>query len=359
MKPFALLIKPAGPDCNFACPHCFYLPKMATCAPGPHRMSDRILEHLIKSYMALKLPVSSFIWQGGEPTLRGLDFYTSVVELQKKYGTGRQIVSNSLQTNGLLLDDKWCGFLRQYKWLVGISIDGPRELHDRYRKDAAGAGSFERAMAGVEACRRNQVQFNILTLITDNNCGLADELFDFYISQKFRFVQLIPCAGKGYAPGPEEFGELLCRIFDRWLANGPAKLSIRLFDSLMMHALSGRQSDCTFGSCCDDYVVIEHDGGVYPCDFFVEEAWRLGNMMDTPIERLAACQKRQEFAAKKRQKSNKCLVCRWNELCSGGCMKDRLAAGGWGQPSCFCPAYRQLFDHAMPRLTEIAAGLLR
>jgi len=359
VKPFALLIKPAGPDCNLTCPHCFYSRKSALFAPGPHRMRNDVLERLVKDYLGLRFRANSFIWQGGEPTLMGLSFYKSVVELQSEHGAGGQVVSNSLQTNGMFLDDAWCRLLKEYKWLVGISLDGPQDLHDHYRKDAVGNGSFEKAMAGVEACRRNQVHFNILTLVTDNNCHSADRLFDFYVQRGFRFVQLIPCAEKGYSPQPQELGAFLCAVFDRWLAHGPGKMSVRLFDSLMMFALNGRHSDCTFGNGCDDYLVVEHDGSVYPCDFFVDDAWRLGNIMETPIEKLAASEKRQEFASRKRRKSNKCLVCRWNELCSGGCPKDRLAAGGWSEPSCFCEAYKQLFEHAMPRLTQLAAGLQR
>jgi uncharacterized protein len=359
VKPFALLVKPAGADCNLACPHCFYSSRKSTPDAGSRRMSRELLERLVEDYLKLRSAASTFMWQGGEPTLMGLDFYREAVELQKKYGQSGQVVSNSLQTNGVLLDDEWCRFLREYKWLVGISIDGPKELHDHYRKDCGGSGSFEKAMAGVEACRKNRVEFNILTLITENNCSAADDLFNFHVREKFGFVQLIPCSEKGYSAKPEQFGKFLCRYFDRWVASGPQRMSVRLFDSLMMYALSGEHSDCTFGSCCDGYVVVEHDGDVYPCDFFVEEDWRLGNITESPIEQLAGSEKRQEFSAKKRARGNKCLVCRWCGVCQGGCMKDRLVMGGWSEPSHWCQGYRQVFEYAMPRLTQIAAGMQR
>ena len=237
MQPFAVLVKPVGPDCNLACSYCFYSKKHSMFGEGPHRMSYTILGSLIRSYMAAGMRASSLTWQGGEPMLMGLDFYRRVVELQKEYGRSGQVVSNSLQTNGMLLDDEWCRFLLEYKWLLGISIDGPRELHDHYRKDSAGGGTFDEVMEGVEACRRNRVQFNVLTLITNSNCGAVDELFDFYAREEFKFVQLIPCVEKDrngviaeYSVGPEQLGEFWCEFFDRWLANGPQKMSVRLFD---------------------------------------------------------------------------------------------------------------------------------
>ncbi len=322
-------------------------------------MTDEVLQHLIKSYLSLRQPQSSFAWQGGEPSLMGLDFYKRVIELQQKFGAPSQVVSNSFQTNGILLDDDWCRFFRRYKWLVGISLDGPKELHDHYRKNAGGEGSFDKVMCAIEACRRNNVEFNILTLITDRNCNKANELFDFYVKNRYEFVQHIPSATAGYSPQQEEFGRFLCRFFDLWYMQAIEWMRVRLFDSLILHILDNGHFDCTFGTRCDEYIAVEHNGDVYPCDFFVEEAWRLGNLMETPIEKLAASPLRQDFAARKRKKSDKCLICRWNELCCGGCPKDRLAAGSWTEPSCFCQAYKMFFEHAMSRLTAIAAEMAR
>ena len=181
MQPFSLLIKPAGPDCNLSCPYCFYSAKDAMFDGKTHRMSQDTLERLISDYLALRLPISSFAWQGGEPTLMGLKFYKTVVELQKQFGQDGQRVSNALQTNGILLDPQWCKFLSEYKFLVGISLDGPKEYHDYYRVDYTGNGTFDRVLTAIHNCRRYKVEFNVLVLLNNLNVIAPDELFVFFV----------------------------------------------------------------------------------------------------------------------------------------------------------------------------------
>jgi len=364
MQAFTLLIKPSGSECNLDCKYCFYKDRAPEVGQGRQRMSEETLEKLVKDYLGLRFGVSGFAWQGGEPTLMGLEFYKKAVVFQKKYGTAGQEVSNALQTNGILLDEKWCRFLHENKFLAGISIDGPRELHDYYRVDHSGGGSFDKVMRAIETCREYKVEFNTLTLVNNKNVERPDELFDFFIENGIRYLQFIPCfetePGTGkvadFSVRPEQYGEFLCRTFDRWYEYGPGKLSIRDFDSTLGYCLSGKHTICTFDKQCSQYIVVEHTGDCFCCDFFVEEKWRLGNIFETPIEKLATSSKKRSFARAKQNLCNKCLVCRAVDFCRGGCMKDRVGGEG-GRESYFCESYRRFFDYAMPRFMEIAAKI--
>jgi len=366
MQPFTLLIKPSGSDCNIDCQYCFYKCRAPEIGQGRQRMSDEVLERLVTDYMKLRFQMSGFAWQGGEPTLMGLDFYKQVVELQKAHGVSGQEVGNSLQTNAILLDnDEWCEFLRDSKFLVGVSIDGPRELHDHYRLDLGGHGTWDRVMRAIERMKAFDVQYNTLSLVNKLTADHPDEVFDFLIDLPMRYLQFIPCVEvdpetdeiAGFSVTPKQYGDFMCRIFDRWVDFGPQRLSIRDFDSILSHCAGGRHTICTFDRQCSQYIVIEHTGDVYPCDFFVDPQWHLGNICETPIETLAASARKKAFARKKQNLCNKCLVCRHLALCRGGCMKDRAPfdQDNLGRESYLCESYRQFFDYAMPRFMQLAA----
>ena len=367
MQPFTLLIKPSGSDCNLNCKYCFYKDRAPEVGHGKQRMSNEVLEKLIKDYIKLSFPVSGFSWQGGEPTLMGLDFYKRAVELQKKYGASGQQVSNALQTNAILLDDKWCKFMHDNKFLVGISIDGPKEFHDYYRVDHSGRGSFDKVMKAIETCKKYKVEFNTLILLNDKNVGHPDKLFDFFIENSVRYLQFITCVETDSATGkiadfsitPAQYGEFLCRIFDRWYEYGPSKLSIRDFDSILSYCVTDKHTICTFDKQCSGYIVVEHTGDCFCCDFFVEPRWRLGNIFETPIEKLAHSSKKRTFAQAKQNLCNKCLVCRYLAVCRGGCMKDRTRFNkeNFAQESYFCESYKRFFDYAMPKFMQIAATI--
>jgi uncharacterized protein len=367
-QPFTLLIKPSGSDCNVDCAYCFYKCRAPQVGTGRQRMSDEVLERLVRDYMGLRFPLAGFAWQGGEPTLMGLDFYKRAVELQTKYGVTGQEVGNSLQTNAILLNDaEWCQFLHESKFLVGVSIDGPKELHDHYRLDLGGHGTWDRVMRAIECCKEHKVEFNTLTLANHLTADHADEVFDFLIELGVRYLQFIPCveadpqtgAIAEFSVSPKQYGDFLCRVFDRWTAFGPQKLSIRDFDSILSYCLNGHHTLCTFDRLCSQYIVVEHTGDAFPCDFFVDPAWRLGNILETPIEQLAACERKKAFARRKQAIANKCLACRHLALCRGGCTKDRIPLGGGSQnrESYFCESYRRFFDYALPRFMQIAAQI--
>lgn len=371
MNPFSLLIKPAGPDCNIACHYCFYSCKTEMFGEQKHRMSEEVLEKLVKDYLALGFEMNSFAFQGGEPTLMGLDFYRKLLELQKKYGKNGQQITNALMTNSILLDDEWCKFLSENNWLVGISLDGPQKYHDHYRLDKGGNGTYDRVLASIERCKKHGVEFNILMLVNNLNVQDPDEIFDFFVNELgIKFLQFVPCIEydkdteevTDFSVDAKRFGDFICRIYDRWKEIGPENLSIRLFDSTMNYLICRRHTNCTFGRKCDDYVVVEHNGECFCCDFYVQKDCFLGSLMETNIGDLATSDAKKRFGDRKAKLHRKCMICRHNSICRGGCPKDRVPVNGdYVQPSKLCEAYLQFFDYATEDLKNILRerGMLR
>ena len=364
MRPFTLLIKPSGSDCNINCRYCFYKGRPSEFGSGAQRMSDEVLEKLVRDYMETGFSVLGFAWQGGEPTLMGVDFFKRAVELQKRYGSAGQQVSNTMQTNGVLLDEGWCEFLHANKFLLGISIDGPKEFHDIYRLDHSGAGTYERVMRGIRRCKKQEVEFSALMLLNDRNVGHPERLFDFLVENDLTYVQLIPCIERDPATGgpadfsisPGEYGDFLCRLFDLWLEHGPERMNIREFDSLVTYYVMGSHTICTYSRQCAGFVVVEHNGDAFCCEFFVEPAWRLGNVLERPLVELATSEIRRAFAREKQKLCGRCVVCPHLDICRGGCMKDRvrLEGGRPEGPSYFCESYKRFFDYAAPRFKRMA-----
>jgi len=381
MQPFTLLIKPSGSDCNIDCKYCFYKDRDPQFGKGRQRMSDEVLDKLVKDYMQLRFPVVGFAWQGGEPTLMGLDFFRRAAKLQKKYGSSGQQISNTLQTNGVLLDDKWCRFFHEKKFLLGISIDGPKEFHDHYRVDRSGAGTFDAVCKGIQTCKKHNVELSALVLLNNKSVLHPDRLFDFLIENDMTYLQFIPCVECDHATGkiadfsitPSQYGEFLCRIFDRWYDYGPEKLNIREFDSLVTYYCLGKHTICTYSRQCAGFVVVEHTGDCFACEFFVEPKWYLGNILKTPLAKLAAGSKKRAFARAKQNLSNKCLLCNHLDICRGGCMKDRVRAFCHSErseesllsfdkdsvscESYFCESYKQFFGYTTTKFKQIAAAI--
>jgi uncharacterized protein len=366
MKPFTLLIKPSGSDCNINCSYCFYKDRAPQFGTGKQRMSEQVLTKLVQDYMTLNFPLSGFAWQGGEPTLMGVDFFRSAVDLQKKLGASGRQVSNTLQTNAVLLDDKWCRFFHENKFLLGISIDGPREFHDRYRLDHSGSGTFDRVIRGIQKCKKHHVEFSALILLNNKNVEHPETLFSFLIENELTYLQFIPCVEMDAQTNkiadvsitPNQYGDFLCTLFDLWYDYGPEKVNIRDFDSLVTYYVMGKHTICAYSRQCAGFVVIEHNGDAFCCEFFVEPEWRLGNILDTPLEKLAAGSTKRTFARNKQNLCNKCLLCSHLDICRGGCIKDRARSNADipGQ-NYFCESYRQFFQHTKPRFMQIAAAI--
>ncbi len=364
-KPFTLLIKPSGSDCNIDCRYCFYKDRPGQFGSGKQRMSEDVQESLVRQYMELGFDVSGFAWQGGEPTLMGVDFFRRAVELQRKYGTKGQQVSNTLQTNGTLLNEQWCRFFRENKFLLGISVDGPAEFHDRYRWDKSGAGTFERVWRGIECCKSHDVEFSTLVLLNNRNVEHCERLFEWLVENDLTYVQFIPCVETDPATGEpmefsitaEQYGEFLCRVFDLWWNYGPEKINIREFDSTVTHYVMGAHTICAYSRQCAGFVVIEHNADAFCCEFFVEPRWRLGNILETPLVELANSRLKKEFARQKQRLCSKCLLCKHLDLCRGGCLKDRARTGGLDRESYFCEAYKRFFEYSTPRFMQLAAEI--
>jgi uncharacterized protein len=368
MKPFSLLIKPASFDCNLRCRYCFYLEKEKIFGTERHRMSDAVLEQMISSFMHLDMPCYAFGWQGGEPTMMGLDFFRRAVDLMKQYGQSGKQVSNGLQTNGVMLDDEWCQFLHQYNFLVGISIDGPPEIHDFNRITIGGAGSHEMVMRGIASLNRNHVEYNVLTLVNSLSASRPLDIYRYLRDDlKIMFHQYIECVefdqdGKlmPYSVSPEAWGEFLCKIFDEWYAHDVRQVSVRLFDSILAKMVDGVANVCSIGNNCCQYFVVEHDGSIYPCDFFVQPEWRLGNVDDVNWETLQNLPLYREFGKRKNMVAKQCNVCRYFALCAGCCQKNRPGRGNTpGELSILCSGWKMFYEHTVDRFKELAKCIIK
>jgi len=377
-RSLSALIKPASSLCNLNCSYCFYLPKRALYPWEDNpRMSLETWEEFLRQYMSLcELPYF-FVWQGGEPTLMGLPFYQSAVELEAKVAREtnprqRIQIGNAIQTNAVLLDDAWARFFKEWHFFVGVSIDGPPEWHDRYRMDASGHGTHARVMAGVEVLRRHQIDFNVLVVVSKANAQHPRELLRWLVEHEFDNLQFSPCAERQQnAPDtdgevtpesitPDEHRRFLNELFDAWLEIGVDKVRIRWFDNLVQ-MLWGRPSQMCQSSPTCGYIVVEHNGDCYPCDFLVEPDWKLGNIHETSLGEMVGGQ---GFTALSRAKGHlhpRCMECPWLPLCYGECPRYRIVNRGSADHSLpyFCDSYRRFYERNYGRLEQIAIHMGR
>jgi uncharacterized protein len=361
----SLLIKPAGPDCNLDCEYCFYLEKEAFFPQLKfHRMSEQTLESLIKQSLEQSSGKISFAWQGGEPTLMGLPFYEKVLEVQERYSHGHQI-ENSLQTNGVLIDEHWAKFLGENNFLVGLSLDGPAHIHDRYRVDKAGNPSSQKVIEAALILLRHDVDVNALVVINDYSVNYPEEIYKFHKELGLNHMQFIPCVAyhdhpskiASYAVSAQSYGEFLCRSFDLWvqdIENMVAKTSIRFFDSVFRKYVGHHPADCTLITNCGTYLTIEHDGSVYPCDFYVDAENLLGNINDAPLLDMLNSDQQIQFGSQKSVLPQECKTCEWLALCRGGCPKDRILEGTGSGLHYLCESYNIFFAHSAETFKSLA-----
>jgi len=388
---FQIMIKPFGPICNLGCRYCFYLEKknLYKNASSFH-MSPEVLELFIRQYVASQdVPEVLFAWQGGEPTLLGIDFFHTVVSLQKKYADGKKI-SNSIQTNGTLLNDQWCEFLSDNDFLVGLSIDGPRELHDHYRKDKNGEPSFDAVMQGVSYLKKHDTRFNTITVINDKNSLHPLETYRFLKEVGEGHMQFIPVverksdeAAKSLglefsAPSetvnannlspvtpwcvkPKDFGEFYVRIFDEWIRQDVGKVFVQFFDVALGNWMGAGSGLCQFAPECGKAAALEHNGDLYSCDHFVYPQYKLGNILKKPLHALMDSDRQHTFGSDKLKRlPDYCRQCEVRFACHGDCPKHRFARTPDGESglSYLCQAYRRIFTHMNPRM-NIMAQLVR
>jgi len=358
----SVLVKPAGPDCNLNCGYCFYLDR-ADLFPKTkiHRMDDAVLEEMIKQVMHANESHVSFGWQGGEPTLMGLPFFENAVRLQMKYGKN-QSVGNGLQTNGILLDKAWIPFLKRYNFLVGLSLDGPEHIHDRYRVFKSGKGSWAKVVDRAKLLLDSGVSVNALTVVNDYSVRFPDEIYAFHKQLGLNYMQFIPCVEKDlsrpdrttpFSVSPEAYGNFLVRLFDLWTADftgATAATFVRFFDSIFHKYVGLKAPECTLNRTCGEYVVVEHNGDVYSCDFFVQPEWRLGNLMNGSLADMLNSPLQRKFGLMKAVLPEGCVKCLWVKTCRGGCPKDRVP----GSINHLCQSYMALFEHGHQRLVTLA-----
>lgn len=377
--PIYVMAKPVGSACNLACEYCYYLEKKNLYPEDTrHLMSDHVLEQYIRQYIEAQPHDSvQFTWHGGEALIRPLDFYRKVVSLQQKYADGRRI-DNSLQTNGILLNDSWCAFLKKNNWLVGVSIDGPQEFHDEYRRDKSGKPSFVRVMKGIRLLQKYDVEWNAMAVVNDYNAEHPLEFYNFFKNIGCRFIQFTPIVerigdkgnlqalgGKGevadFSVTPEQWGNFLCAVFDEWVRKDVGQYFIQIFDSTLANWVGEMPGVCVYAPTCGHAAALEYNGDLYSCDHFVFPQYKLGNIAHKTIFEMMNSERQLKFGRDKRASlPSQCRECRYLFACNGECPKNRFAFTSQGEPGLnyLCEGYYRFFDHVAPYMDFMKKELL-
>lgn len=369
---FTSMVKPVGSLCNMRCKYCYYLDKAALYDNHQPKMDEALLENYIRANIeGNNSPVIAFAWHGGEPLLAGKEFFRKAVALQQKYGGGRTI-ENSIQTNGLLIDDEWCQIFRDNNFLVGVSIDGPESIHDAHRVDVGGQPTFARVMKGIERLYRNRVEYNTLTTINIHSEGRGAEVYNF-LRQISVFMQFLPvaellCDGRVQSPESEGadvapwsvsakgFGEFMCDVFDIWVKNDVGRRYVQLFDATLALMVGVQPSVCSLCETCGSGLTVEHNGDVYCCDHFVYPEYKIGNIHTDRLADLAYCDRQFEFGVAKRALlPRECRHCKFYNLCHGECPKHRFISDNTGEygKNYLCDGYRMFYEHTEGAMTQM------
>jgi uncharacterized protein len=368
-REFQVFAKPVGPLCNMECAYCYYLEKEQLFSPG---FQMKMPEILLEEYMVQHLEASTeaeihFSWHGGEPTLAGLDFFRKVVALQRKIIPKGRLAINGIQTNGTLLDQDWCKFLKEENFRVGLSMDGPREFHDRYRVNKNGKSMFDRTIQGLFQLLHHGIQPEILCVVNAHNVHYPLELYRFFKQFQVKYVTFLPLveniqgtdavAGNRSVPA-ELFGDFLSTVFDEWKEQDIGKIKVQVFEEALRTAFNQDHTLCIFKQRCGGVPVIEHNGDVYSCDHFVTPDHFLGNILEHPIAEMLDSQQQQSFGqAKQDNLPAFCLQCEVLDMCNGECPKNRFIHTPEGEPGLnyLCAGYRKFFNHCKPFVQEVAA----
>lgn len=367
-RDFQVFVKPAGAVCNLDCRYCYYLKKENLYPEGESfRMPELLLEEYIIQHIEVSAePVIRFSWHGGEPTVLGLDYFRKIVELQHKYQPSNQRILNGMQTNGTLLDEEWCRFLAAEGFSVGLSLDGPQGIHDRYRLTKGGKLSFEQTRRGYELLRQHGVYTDILCVVNAHNVRYPNEVYRFFKKIEAPYVSFLPLveprpgAEGGVTPltvPAEAWGHFLCTIFDEWMNQDIGRIKVQIFEEAARTAFGQEHSLCIFRLVCGDIPVIEHNGDFFSCDHFVDKEHRLGNIIETPlVEMLESLPQRTFGQAKWETLPRLCRECEVREMCNGGCPKNRLIQTQDGEAGLnyLCAGYKRFFTHCRPWVEEVA-----
>lgn len=359
--------KTVSEACNLACDYCYY----SSCNGIPEkidRIEDQTLEKFIQEYMKLKKGYVPFTWQGGEPLLAGLDFFKRVVQLQTKYAAPHTVIYNAIQTNGTLINREWAEFFKEYRFLVGISLDGPKEINDVRRITGSGKGSFELVMRGIEHLKEANVDFNILTVVHEANVSKGRELMQFYEREEYTHVQFIPCmkfkaqnvGEQGqYTITPKQYGDFLCEVFDIWYNDGNPKRSVRFFDNVLGVYLNQQPEMCQQSESCPKVLVLEQNGDAYPCDFFIQDDYKLGNVREHSLESIINSEKWNDFLSLKQSLPEPCQSCEFLKMCHGGCPRNRMQQNNEMGVEYFCEGYKQIFKYSQNKMLKLAGNIKR
>jgi uncharacterized protein len=382
---YNVMVKPIGAICNLNCTYCYYLEKKNLYKDGNMSlMSESILENFIKQYIQSQTaPVISFVWQGGEPMLAGLNFFKAAVEYQKYYAGGRRII-NSFQTNGTLINDKWCRFFKENNFLIGVSIDGPEKIHDYYRRNTQGANTWLKVIKGIKLLQDYNVDFNTLTVINNYNADFPLEIYSFLKSIGSNYHQYIPiveqeATDEGIYPlklvspeyrgntkitdwsvSPDQFGNFYIKIFDQWVKKDVGSVFVQIFDVILANWVNEPCGLCIFDKTCGNAAVIEYNGDLYSCDHYVYPENFLGNILNKPLLEMMLSKKQQEFGIKKKDRlPDFCLNCDYLNICNGECPKNRISQTPSGEEGLnyLCRGLKSLFKHVAPYMDYMADEL--
>lgn len=386
-KPLYVMLKPVGSRCNLNCDYCYYLEKAHLYAgQKAHVMSEELLERFVKEYLESQtMPQVMFTWHGGETLMRPLSFYKKAVELQRKYAAGRQI-DNSIQTNGTLLTDEWCRFFKENNFLVGVSIDGPQEFHDEYRRDKMGRPSFHKVMKGIRLLQKHSVDYNCMAVVNDFNADFPLDFYRFFKEIGCRFIQFAPVVERfvqnrssmklavaeetvektelaPFSVSPEKWGRFLCAVFDEWVKQDVGEIFVQLFDSTLANWVGEQPGVCILAKTCGHAGVMEFNGDVYSCDHFVFPEYRLGNIYSKSLAAMMYSEEQHRFGTNKFDKlPQQCRECDFLFACYGECPKNRFVRDKYGNPGLnyLCRGFYGFFKHVAPYMDfmkrELIAG---
>ena len=384
-RPLYVMTKPIGSVCNLACKYCYYLEKSHLYADEQKQrslMTDETLEEFIRQYILSQTQAQVlFTWHGGEPLMRPVSFYKRALALQREYGGGR-LIDNCIQTNGTLLTDEWCQFFKENNWLVGVSIDGPQDLHDEYRRARGGQPSFRKVMHGIELLEKHGVEWNAMGVVNDFNADYPLDVYHFYKEIGCHYIQFTPIVerivrhsdGRHLASMADEaegeladfsvrqgqFAHFATTIFDEWVKHDVGQVYVQLFDSTLACWVGEAPGVCSMAATCGHAGVIEHNGDVYACDHFVFPEYRLGNIHHDSIAAMMYSDRQRAFGNAKRDAlPSQCKACKWLFACNGGCPKDRFAKADDGTRGLnyLCHDYRRFFAHVAPYMDFMAEEL--
>lgn len=373
-RPLYVMTKPAGASCNLACEYCYYLEKLQLYRhDARHVMSDEMLERFVKQYIESQtMQQVLFCWHGGETLMRPLSFYEKVVRLQRQYAQGRQI-DNVIQTNGTMIDDRWAQFFHDQGWLVGVSIDGPEEFHDEYRRNKAGRPSWRQVMRGINCLNKHQVEWNAMAVVNDFNADYPHDFYQFFKDIGCHYLQFTPIVERisthpdgrhlasmaddvqaelaDFSVTPEQWGHFLCTVFDQWVRNDVGSTFVQLFDTTLANWMGMDGSLCTMARECGHAGVMEYNGDVYSCDHFVFPEYKLGNICDNTLTEMMYSERQRAFGQNKyRSLPQQCKSCQYLFACHGECPKNRFSETAQGEPGLnyLCQGYYRFFEHVAP-----------